>query len=322
MDLFDLRERGDRISFALESAFFLSSSIFIYLTASKVLPFLGWLYLAFLLLCLLNWAKIRPPRGFTMYRYPISIFNFFIYVTILLSKTTQAQSPDKDTANVPSAAGATAAPLPSQTSSRVVEISGTTATFRPIFTVPTEADVGVSLLPNINDPNATDAQAACPGYHASNVKRNDYGLTATLSLAGPACNVYGTDVETLNFTVEYQSADRLSVRVIPAYVDASNSSQFILPTELVHQPTVDVDAESSALTNDLGFVWSNYPTFSFSVFRKSTGDRLFSTEGTKLVYENQFIEFSSALPENYNLYGLGESIHGLRLGNSRFTQNQ
>ena len=43
---------------------------------------------------------------------------------------------------------------------------------------------------------------------------------------------------------------------------------------------------------------------------------LFSTEGTKLVFENQFVEFASSLPENYNLYGLGESIHGLRLGNN------
>ncbi|KAI4171373.1 MAG: hypothetical protein LQ343_004329 [Gyalolechia ehrenbergii] len=316
MDLFDLRDRGDQVSFALESAFFLSSSIFIFLTANKVLPFLGWLYLAFLLLCLLNWSKIRPPRGFTMYRYPISIFNFFIYITILLSKTTQAQSPDKDTANIQSAAGATAAPLPSPTTSGVIEISETTTTFRPIFTVPTEADGGESLLPNINDPNATDAQVACPGYIAATVKRTDYGLTATLSLAGPACNVYGTDVEILNLTVEYQSADRLSVRVVPACIDASNSSQFILPTDLVHQPRIDADAESSSLTTDLGFVWSNDPTFSFSVLRKSTGDMLFSTEGTKLVYENQFIEFVSALPGNYNVYGLGETIHGLRLGNN------
>jgi hypothetical protein len=34
------------------------------------------------------------------------------------------------------------------------------------------------------------------------------------------------------------------------------------------------------------------------------------------VYEDQFIEFASPLPENYNLYGLGEVIHGFRLGNN------
>ena len=52
------------------------------------------------------------------------------------------------------------------------------------------------------------------------------------------------------------------------------------------------------------------------VTRKSTGDVLFNTTGTKLVYEDQFIEFVTNMPENYNVYGLGERIHGLRLGNN------
>lgn len=137
-----------------------------------------------------------------------------------------------------------------------------------------------------------------------------------MSLAGPACNVYGTDIEKLNLTVEYQSADRLSIKIVPAIIDTSNISQYILPDHFVHQPTRDADAGLTSLTSDLMFVWSNKPTFSFSIFRKSTGDTLFSTEGTKLVFENQFIEFASLLPENYNLYGLGETIHGLRLGNN------
>lgn len=72
----------------------------------------------------------------------------------------------------------------------------------------------------------------------------------------------------------------------------------------------------TSLTSDLNFVWSNDPSFNFEIFRGSTGDVLFSTAGTKLVFENQFIEFASSLPENYNLYGLGETIHGLRLGNN------
>lgn len=34
------------------------------------------------------------------------------------------------------------------------------------------------------------------------------------------------------------------------------------------------------------------------------------------MYEDQFIEFVSALPEDYNLYGLGERMHGLRLNHN------
>jgi hypothetical protein len=78
--------------------------------------------------------------------------------------------------------------------------SSTTTSFRSIFTVPASADASVPLLPNINDPQAVNAQDICPGYKASNVQRTPYGLTADLSLAGTACNVYGTDIDSLSLT--------------------------------------------------------------------------------------------------------------------------
>lgn len=49
------------------------------------------------------------------------------------------------------------------------------------------------------------AQKTCPGYRASNVQQTASGLTANLNLAGPACNIYGTDLRNLTLTVEYQS---------------------------------------------------------------------------------------------------------------------
>lgn len=175
------------------------------------------------------------------------------------------------------------------------------------------------LFPNtdsLQDPEAVNAQDVCPGYTASNVVRTPYGLTALLSIAGDACNIYGTDVDALNLTVEYQSADRLHVEITPTYIGPSNSSWFVLPEALIEKPSIDADANSTTLDNDLDFIWSNDPTFSFSVIRQLTGDVLFSTTGTNLVFENQFIEFISSLPENYNLYGLGEVIHGFRMGNN------
>jgi alpha-glucosidase len=93
-----------------------------------------------------------------------------------------------------------------------------------------------TVLPNIDDPNAVDAQNVCPGYKASSVKNTPTGLTATLTLAGPACNVYGTDVSSLNLTVEYQAQDRLGVNIVPSHYDASNHSWYILPESLVPKP--------------------------------------------------------------------------------------
>ena len=45
----------------------------------------------------------------------------------------------------------------------------------------------------------------CPGYTASNVLRSSSSLTADLSLAGTACNIYGQDLQSLKFLAEWQT---------------------------------------------------------------------------------------------------------------------
>ncbi|CAJ2499684.1 Uu.00g025370.m01.CDS01 [Anthostomella pinea] len=172
---------------------------------------------------------------------------------------------------------------------------------------------GAPVIPNIIDPNAVNAQSVCPGYKASNVKETGTGFTADLVLADDACNVYGTDIEVLDLVVEYQAADRLHVEILPKYIGQENYTWFVLPESLIPKPQAEAE---TAPSSDLDFSWSNEPTFSFNVTRKSTGDTLFTTHGSRIVYEDQFIEFGSSLPENYNLYGLGEVIHGFRLGNN------
>ena len=53
----------------------------------------------------------------------------------------------------------------------------------------------------------------CPGYKASNVKTSTSGLTADLSLAGTACNVYSDDLKDLTLTVTYESRNDLPLRL-------------------------------------------------------------------------------------------------------------
>lgn len=195
---------------------------------------------------------------------------------------------------------------------RAQSTSAVSSSFAPQYTLPVSANEAPPVLPNIRDPLAVDAQTACPGYIASSVKQTPTGLTALLSLAGHGCNVYGTDINSLNLTVEYQTTDRLHVEIVPTYIDARNATQYIIPPGVVAKPEV----EDSHVESDLEFSWSNDPSFGFEVTRKLTKDVLFSTKGKKLVFENQFIEFTSPLPENYNLYGLGESVHAFRLSNN------
>ena len=300
---------------ALEHVFLWSSSVFIAIQTFHIAALLGVIYLIFVLSVATGVVRLRPARGDAMvFTSPLALFNAFFYFTILLSKLAYAQSLTTD------AIGTQAkTTLPTAGTATVARSGTQTSTFRPIFTVPAAADVGAVLLPNIKDPQAVNAQTVCPGYKGSNVRRTSNGLTATLKLAGPACNVYGTDVEQLKLTVEYQSSDRLSVNILPAHLDAKTSKQYIIPDSIIKKPGVDHDAKSSSLTNDLAFFWSNEPTFSFTIVRLSTGDVVFSTMGTKIVFENQFVEFVSTLPPNYNIYGLGETFRALRMGNN-YTQ--
>jgi hypothetical protein len=192
--------------------------------------------------------------------------------------------------------------------------SSTTSASGSQITLSVDSDIGQNVIPNIKDPQAVDPQSVCPGYTAVNVVNTSSGLTADLHLAGSPCHVYGNEIEALSLTVEYQAQDRLHVEIAPRYIGKENSTWFLLPDEILTKPHVE-DSGASSKT-DLEFSWSNSPSFSFKVTRKSTGDVLFSTEGTHIVYEDQFIEFKSSLPQNYNLYGLGEVIHGFRLGNN------
>ncbi|KAI5924036.1 glycoside hydrolase family 31 protein [Camillea tinctor] len=180
-------------------------------------------------------------------------------------------------------------------------------------TAAADDDVDITFIPNIADPQAVNAQEVCPGYKALNVQETIFGIIADLVLAGDACNVYGNDIAALTLIVEYQTDDRLHVEILPKYIGPGNHTWFILPEEIIAKPKPEWDF---FLAPDLEFTWSNEPSFSFKVIRRSTGDVLFSTEGSHIVFEDQFIEFSSSLPKNYNLYGLGETIHSFRLGNN------
>lgn len=97
-------------------------------------------------------------------------------------------------------------------------IAGTPTSFRSVFTIPASADEGANLIPNIQDPEAVNAQDVCPGYKATQLQETDGGISAILTLAGAPCNVYGNDVDVLNLRVEYQSKDRLAVNISPAYL--------------------------------------------------------------------------------------------------------
>jgi alpha-glucosidase len=103
-----------------------------------------------------------------------------------------------------------------------------------------------SITPNVQDPTAPNAQDVCSGYKASNVVETTNSLTADLTLLGEGCNVYGNDINDLVLSVEYQTKERLSVRITPKYLAPANHSQYILSPRL-DPPPAQAQAKTQAI---------------------------------------------------------------------------
>ncbi|KAJ5272341.1 hypothetical protein N7478_007466 [Penicillium angulare] len=147
--------------------------------------------------------------------------------------------------------------------------------------------------------------ASCPGYKASNVKLNHGAIvSADLTLAGTACNIYGTDLHDLKLEVEYQTESRVHVKIYDAAEQV-----YQVPESVVSRPnSTTVDPSKS----DLEVKVVQNP-FSFKITRRSNNEVLFDTSGHALVFESQYLGLRTALPDSPNLYGLGESTDSMRL---------
>lgn len=151
----------------------------------------------------------------------------------------------------------------------------------------------------------------CPGYKASNIKETSRGLTADLTLAGGACNVYGTDLKDLTLTVEHQTNDRLHVIIQDADQEVYQVPQSVLP-----RPGMG-DYENSEC--QLAFHYEENP-FSFSVVRKSNKEVLFDSSAGSLIFEDQYLRLRTSLPDLPSLYGLGEHTDPFMLNITNYTR--
>ncbi|PFH47654.1 glycoside hydrolase family 31 protein [Amanita thiersii Skay4041] len=212
--------------------------------------------------------------------------------------------------------------------------------FPVIFLVPPLAAIGLAvvvaaqealqlvqpqLLPN---PSQRESRAdvfsksvsACPGEFCL----ISAGLTAQLQLAGPGCNAFGHDFKDLTVEVTYEETSRPRVNIR----DTKNK-QFTIPETIISRP----GPSNVSLKNqsDLVFNYEELP-FAFWITRRSQpsaaplfdmrlsslppptskliipDDNSTTLEGFPLVFEDQYLQSTSALPVGTNLYGLGEVV--------------
>ncbi|ESZ98235.1 glycoside hydrolase family 31 protein [Sclerotinia borealis F-4128] len=169
----------------------------------------------------------------------------------------------------------------------------------------------VEFLPRAasNHTNVTLPLSKCPGYKAFNVKTTSSSFTADLTLAGRACNTYGTDLTKLTLKVVYETDDRIHVVI----QDPANYV-YQVPESVFPRP-----AESTVNSNDAKIKFHHVSSpFSFSITRAKTGEVLFDTSASSLVFESQYLRLRTKLPSNPNLYGLGEHSDPFRLNTTDY----
>lgn len=90
-----------------------------------------------------------------------------------------------------------------------------------------------------------------------------------------------------------------------------------VPEEVFPRPE-----SSEALTMDMSDLKFSFETdpFSFTVSRRDTGEILFDTSGSNLVFQTQYLNLKTSLPDDPNLYGLGEHSDPLRLNTTDYTR--
>ncbi|KAI0437997.1 glycoside hydrolase family 31 protein [Xylaria telfairii] len=157
--------------------------------------------------------------------------------------------------------------------------------------------------------SVADPLSACPGYSASNVKTTSSGLTAALTLAGKGCNVYGTDLKDLILEVSYDTDSRLHVKI----QDAANDV-YQVPESFFPRPK---SGGSNSHKSALKFDYVKKP-FSFKVSRSDSHEVLFDTSAASLIFESQYLRLRTKLPQNPNLYGLGEHSDSFRLNTTDY----
>lgn len=117
------------------------------------------------------------------------------------------------------------------------------------------------------------------------------------------------------FLYSFETSDRLRIRItdakhqrweIPNNVLPRQSQPNILPPKSSHNKILN-NIFLSDPNSDLTLTLHNTTQFGFTISRRSTGDILFDTSNTVLIFKDQYLELTSSLPPHRSsIYGIGE----------------
>eukprot|EP00743_Colponemidia_sp_Colp-15_P001390 GILK01001525.1.p1 GENE.GILK01001525.1~~GILK01001525.1.p1 ORF type:complete len:894 (-),score=148.33 GILK01001525.1:161-2842(-) len=141
-------------------------------------------------------------------------------------------------------------------------------------------------------------------YTLTNVAKTPRSITGDLTLAPDTFGPFGNDVSKLRLEVSFNSNYRVRVRIFDPANERFEVPQYVVDTTAGAEDPLDHSLYDFSYTES---------PFSFTVKRKADGDVLFSTVGYPIFFSAQYVELSTSLPHQPNIYGLGERTREFRL---------
>lgn len=198
--------------------------------------------------------------------------------------------------------------------------------------------------------------SSCPGYRiAGEIKESKSGFTVPLALGGQSCNAYGVDVQNLTLSVVYEKEHQLHVHIYD-----TAKQQYQLPTDLIfNRSESDPEKVKNGATKETSHLefhhtaenettnsqepWAfwitrkgassdatplfdtrpkNIPTYDQPINATTSSNRNSTAmPNHNLIFENQYLQLSSALPKDANIYGLGERYSAGGIGDAGWRLN-
>ncbi|KAL1929570.1 hypothetical protein VTP01DRAFT_1708 [Rhizomucor pusillus] len=173
--------------------------------------------------------------------------------------------------------------------------------------------VAVALTVSAINAQNYDISSSTPGYKINGqVKHTKTGLEIPLAFnargsSGKGQDLYGKTITQLVASVDYETEERLHVKIAD-----KDGKQFPVPDSRLGM--VRPKIKHAAKNTNYEFKYTSRP-FGFQVIRKSDKEVIFDTTNYPLVFEDQYLEVSTAVPDDTNIYGIGETIAPFRRDN-------
>ncbi|KAI8142903.1 alpha glucosidase [Fennellomyces sp. T-0311] len=149
-----------------------------------------------------------------------------------------------------------------------------------------------------------DVSSSAPGYRIDGrVSHTKSGLQIPLSLnsrrGSKGKDLYGKTIEDLVVDVDFETAERLHVKIYD-----KDEKQYLVPNDRtgLERPKTKRPAKKT----NYEFKYTSRP-FGFQVIRKADKEVIFDTTDYPLVFEDQYLELTTAVPDDANIYGVGET---------------